>query len=214
MDRIKIIWVGRFVDFKISSIIMMINFIKENPKYFFTLVGYGNYKRKIERYIKFNNIKNIKIIGKSSPEEINNIIKENHIGYCMGTSVLETAKLGLPTLIAPMLPSNSYKKFKEPVCLGIFGENSGYNLGETVLKDNMSLKKIKTCVENIVNNYEYYSRLTLKKIQQFDIELIAPKYYLVIKNSSMKLQKNEKIFPKVPIIKYFLKRIYIKLLRY
>lgn len=211
INEIRIVWVGRFVNFKYSSIIMMLNFIKDNPNFHLTLIGYGNYKQRIEKYIKKRNIQNIDIIGPVSPNELDQLIDKSHIGYCMGTSILETAKLGIPTLIAPILSPKYHKSSYEQKCLGIFGENSEFNLGERITKNESEFRSIKMCIDKILNNYESYSKLTINHVQKFELGIISNQYFKLITDSKLQFKKDEIALSKPPIIKYVAKKIFYSL---
>ncbi|OAA26749.1 hypothetical protein AT15_06275 [Kosmotoga arenicorallina S304] len=203
---IRIVWVGRFVDFKLSSIIMIIDFVRRNPGYHLTLIGYGPCEKRIRRYIRKNSVPNVDFAGKVHPDELDKKLLNYDIGYCMGTSILETAKLGIPTVIAAMLPKNYYKK-NQGVCLGIFGKDSGFNLGELDIDDKSHLSSIDDCIKDIVENYAEYSSLTLSHVHRFEMGEITEEYLNLIKSSTLCLEKDSVVLPKPPIIKYVAKRI-------
>jgi hypothetical protein len=206
----KIIYIGRFVNFKLSSIIMILNYIKLHPQDQLTIIGYGNCENIIKSYIKKHSIKNVNILGKIHPNELNDIILEHDIAYCMGTSALETAKYGIPTIIAPMLPKNYWRK-KMDICLGIFGENKDFNLGEIDKKNNSKFESLHICINKIKNNYQNYQLLTLNHIKNFDLDKITNQYLNIIQNSNLKISEIEQYFLKAPILKYIAKKFYYNL---
>lgn len=115
----KIIWIGRIVDFKIPSLLKMIDFVKENPAYSMTIVGDGN-REEIESYLQKNTIfkYNIFFKGQVNYDELASIINQHSIGYAMGTSLIELAQYKMPVIVA--LASLDHLPFKRPICGGLF----------------------------------------------------------------------------------------------
>lgn len=124
----KIVWLGRIVDFKISAIKAMIDFISVTDDYTFDIIGYGN-ESLVNNYISKKSVgSKVKIIGRIPHDQLSSILSSYHIGYGMGTSMAELSMCGLPTIVA--LASPDFKSFKTPICAGLVFEQKFGNVGD------------------------------------------------------------------------------------
>lgn len=205
LKKIKIIWLGRFVDFKMSGILMMIDYVSKNKNINFDLIGYGKYKKKLIKIVKKKKLKNIKILNAIHPSMIKAKILEYNIGFCTGTSVLEVAKYGIPTIISPMMNINQYKKFSDPVCNGLFSKFSKYNIGETFYPGAQPLEKIENVVNQILSNYDLVVRETIEYVKNFSDKKVFMQYLDFFNKKSFFKSKIE--IPKISLYKYILMRL-------
>lgn len=151
----KIIWIGRLVDFKIPSIISMIEFVSCNTEYSLTIVGDGNKKPLFDYLKKISmDITRVNFAGEVPYHELGEIIKNHSIGYGMGTSLIELAKYRIPVVIA--LASYSHKYFDRQICGGLFYDKSkGCDGSDLILKKSGNfIPKIKDVVSEIENDYQ------------------------------------------------------------
>ncbi len=152
----KILWIGRIVDFKIPSLIEMINFIK-NSEYSLTIVGDGKLD-KIKSYVKKNKIELNKIIflGQVDYKFLPQIIKEHSIGYAMGTSLVELAQFKMPVIIA--LASYNHKLFNCQICGGLFYDKELGCDGSQLIFTN--IKDVKFTISDAIHQIEnHYGRI-------------------------------------------------------
>lgn len=121
---LKIITIGRFVPFKISTVLSMIEIVDELilDGYNITYSIYGDgsaidvVQNKIDRTSKPNNFK----IGPFVDDgNYANICLEHDIFYGMGGAVIRAAMLRMPSLIA-------IQRCIEPVCYGLVSEHDHY----------------------------------------------------------------------------------------
>lgn len=132
----KILWIGRFVDFKLPAIASMLSFISDHQDYSLTLIGDGDMEY-INNYAKERNLNlsNVHFLGSQPYNKIDSIIKEHSIGYACGTSIVEIGKHGLPVITALFSPD--HKLYSRAICGGLYNNkykgNEGNNLlvGET-----------------------------------------------------------------------------------
>lgn len=124
-----ILWIGRLVDFKLSSLYVILNFIKRRSDYQLSIVGDGN-KALVEKYIRDNNISesNINFIGQVKYEDLKSVILNHSIGYASGSSIIEMTKYGLPVVMA--LQDNKHTPFTRDICGGLFCNTSKGNFAE------------------------------------------------------------------------------------
>jgi len=150
----KIIWIGRFVDFKIPSIVSMIEFVSSNKDYSLTIVGDGN-KKKILDYVKQNSldISRVNFVGEVPYHKLGEVIKKHSIGYGMGTSLIELAQYKLPVIIA--LASYTHQFFSRSICGGLFyNKAKGCDGSDLMLISPNDVKEtIKIAIEEIECNY-------------------------------------------------------------
>lgn len=155
LNEKKIIWIGRFVDFKIPSIVSMIDFVSNNQEYSLTIVGDGD-KKKILNYIQKNSldISRISFVGEIPYHNLGEVIKKHSIGYGMGTSLIELAQYKLPVIIA--LASYTHKFFDRQICGGLFYDKAkGCDGSDLILisPDNIELT-IKDAIAEIESDYQ------------------------------------------------------------
>ena len=125
----RIVWLGRIVDFKIPAILSMIDFVSNNAGYQYDIIGYG-YEDVVNDYISFKNIPagRVNLIGKVPHDQLDSQLSSYHVGYGMGTSVIEMVGRGLPTIVALAKPN--FKQFKQPICAGFVHEQKYGNVGD------------------------------------------------------------------------------------
>lgn len=147
----KIIWIGRFVDFKIPALVSMIHFINNNEEYSLTIIGDGD-KKKIFRYLEKYSLctKRISFIGEVPYNQLGEIIRKHSIGYAMGTSLIELAEYRIPVVIA--LASYDHKFFKKQICGGLFYDKAkGCDGSDLVL---VSPENITTTINDVILEIE------------------------------------------------------------
>lgn len=205
----KIVWLGRIVDFKLPSIISMIDFIENNEDYSFHIIGYGE-ESKIYKYInskKKNTIKKrIFFEGKIKHSCLQEKLQNYDIGYGMGTSIIELAAAQLPTIVATASPN--FKRFKTPICSGLSYEADYGNVGDELYdpsKKTRSLKLISSCIKKIEDNYTLEQEKCFEHIQNtFSIEDNMNAYKALFLSLNHKINIFESIASPKPS---FLKRL-------
>ena len=125
----KILWIGRLVDFKLSSLYVILNFIKRRSDYTLSIIGDGN-KAIVDKYIEDNQIpkENIRFLGQIRYDDLKDVILKHSIGYASGSSIIEIAKYGLPVIMA--LQDNKHILFKRDICGGLFCNTTKGNFAE------------------------------------------------------------------------------------
>lgn len=178
----KILWIGRIVDFKIPPMLVLLNFLKRNPDFSLSIVGYGE-EATIRNYIKDNCIDpaQVTFLGKVEYSKLGEIINEHSIGYAMGTSIIEIAKYGLPVVMA--LANSNYKPFKSDICGDTFYHS---NMGDVGVAYNLSGREedfplIDDVMHYIVENYDSEARKTYENVREnYDLEKGINKYLRLI----------------------------------
>lgn len=205
-----VIWIGRFVDFKFTGIMNIIKFMEKNPKFYLTMVGYGPYEQKMRKYIEKHNIRNVELRGQIKPEEIKEVVSEMDLGYATGTSILEIAQYGVPTVISPMLGAKYCKKY-ENRCVGIFGATGNYNVGEVTSRDYGTLLKLDETMYDVVKNYEQYEDRGEQFIREFELGRVVSAYQELFKECKLEACDVRSIPPTPGLAKRIYKALYYKI---
>ncbi|PLA75548.1 hypothetical protein CYQ88_00860 [Hydrogenovibrio sp. SC-1] len=130
-DVIKLGWVGRLSDFKISILNRVVKdafrFSNENKKKVeFYIVGDGEYASSLidlsSNYFTIHRLSYIK------PSELNKFMLSLGMLFAMGTSALDGAKLGVPTVRLDY----SYLEIPKSYRYKFFYEIHGFSLGEKI----------------------------------------------------------------------------------
>lgn len=164
----KIIWIGRIVNFKIPSLLVVLNFLKSYPEYTLTIIGYGE-EEYINNYIHKHGInkEQINFLGKVDYSGIGDVIKQHSIGYAMGTSIIELGKFGIPVIMA--LSRLDYKKFKTDICGDLFYKAAKGDVG-SAYNSNPSegeFPLLEDVVKYIENNYEETAKKTYEYVKDY-----------------------------------------------
>ena len=191
-EKIKVLWIGRIdIDFKIhilKKILIDLNDIGIEYNIEFNIVGSGPGIKGLDLFCE--NIKNITIkkYGTVNEKNLIDIIKENHIGFAMGTSALEMAINKLPTILLDFSYNEIKYKYKYKLvkdgydfivgkCIDDFSDEEkkrGYTLNEMfelILSqyENISFD----CYNYVVNNHSKH--------------LVKERLLLAIKNTELSL---------------------------
>jgi len=148
-------WVGRIADFKItilnrtmSDTFDYANKIKKEIN--FIVVGNGEYEEKLfdttSEYFKITRISNIK------PSELNDFMLTLDMLFVMGTTALDGAKLGIPTVRLDY----SYMSIPKDYKYKFFYEVKGYSMGERI--DSKCFQKGNHTLEELLTIYELDSK--------------------------------------------------------
>ena len=180
---LKIVWMGRIVDFKLPAILAMIDVIANTQGVEFYIIGYGN-ERAVKKYIKKKNVgRRVKLVGKVKPGELPAALSKYDIGYAMGTSLVELTAHGLPTIVALAKPN--FRRFRKPICAGLVFEQMLGNVGDDLYA--CGVERLPT-IEEKINEILASPEKVLEKSTScigimFDFDCNIDKYLDVILNS-------------------------------
>ncbi len=161
-------WVGRIADFKVSILNKVINdaydfSVENNRNIIFHIVGSGEYENNvINRASKYFKIKKIPHI---QPNDLNEFMLSLDILFAMGTSALDGAKLGLPTVMLDY----SYFKVSNSYLYKFFYETDGFCLGQKIDGKcfNNGLHSINTVLQELITGKDELSKKTFNKYAKF-----------------------------------------------
>ena len=179
----KILWIGRFVNFKLPSLCAMLNFLKRHPDYSLSVVGYGAEKF-VQDYMDKNCIDRNQVVflGTVDYDKLGEVIQGHAIGYAMGTSIIEMTQYGIPVIMA--MASPDYKLFSKDICGGLYVNKSQGNVGVDLFYDN-DLNKFPTIdetISSIEGDYLNSAKSSYECIRKmFDFETNAEAYISSLK---------------------------------
>ncbi len=214
-------WVGRLCDFKAYSLIYTIKklsslaFAQKKPIHF-TIIGEGPFKREISDLLVNHEWFSLEMLGSLKPETLDNYLLENtDVLTGMGTSALEGAKLGIPTILLDI----SYYPVKGDYKFRWLHETENFDLAHDLtqfdLKEgNLSLKYM---LDDLHNNYQALSKKALEYfLKNHEMKIVLDKFILKVKETEMKFSDinpallNKSIVRKTYDILRGLKRTYRK----
>lgn len=189
-DYLNFTWIGRLCDFKSHILIYTIkklNIIAREKKvkinYF--IIGDGPFRKKIKDSVINNEWFTLEMVGTIKPDVIDNYLLENTDVFTgMGTSALEGAKLGIPTIL---LDISSYP-IKGDYKFRWLHESKNFDLGHDITQNdledgNLNLTQI---FDDLINNYNNLSFNALNYfMQNHEMKTVLEKFIFKINQSEM-----------------------------
>lgn len=133
-DVIRITWVGRIVDFKYYILAYTLKHLDKlndhiDCKVVVTIIGGGEYNSRLKRDAeRLNNI-DVTFLEHINPAELDQFIQDStDVMFAMGTSALEAAKLGIPTVLLDV----AYGEVKGDYQYRFLYERDGSTLGDVI----------------------------------------------------------------------------------
>lgn len=158
-------WLGRIVDFKVYSLIKSINdlssyAVNNKANIVFHIIGNGAKLDYLKSRIKLNNFITLKYLSNIEPDDLNSYLIDNiDLMFAMGTSALDSAKLGLPTVLLDI----SYKELPSTYLYKFLHETIKYSLGDMLnLSSSNGTYSIKEVIDILVNNYKELAEDSIK----------------------------------------------------
>lgn len=144
-NEYKIAWIGRMVDFKFNILKRALNdldYLSDSNKKIkieIVIIGNGPKKKNLDLHIKKLKNISIELIDYISPGEIENFLLLNEIDIlmAMGTSALEGARLGIPTILLDI----AYNEVRDGYNYQWINERDGFTLGDVINQNHYSDKK-------------------------------------------------------------------------
>lgn len=208
-------WVGRLCDFKSYILIYTLRKLcilaeKNKIKIKFSIIGDGAFKKMIGGQIVNTDWFNVEFLGSLSPDLLNkHLLNNTDVMAAMGTSALEGAKLGIPTIVLDIsyFPVSSDYKFRW------LHETLNFDLGHDMTiddfeKNNLSLEKI---LLDVVNDYHILSNKAYNYFKSnHDMEYVINKFLSATQNCELRFSDIPPSILKKSILRqayYFIKRI-------
>lgn len=158
-EKLKVAWVGRLDDFKIPILLHTLSRLNDVTCFNieFDVIGDGGKKNTVvERSDCLDRLK-VNFKGNVNYTELDRILLQYHLVFAMGTSALDSARLGIPTVVLDYSYSEiiGYYKYR------LLRTSTGYNVAEEISQQHMELvSSLDGMLQDIVNNYEQESKFT------------------------------------------------------
>ena len=167
-NNLQICWIGRLCDFKINILVYTINKLNVFSEKFkfniiYTIIGDGPFMNKLKS-IKFkNDYFKLKLLGGVSTNKLANLLlSEVHLVTAMGTSALESGKLGIPTILLDY----SYSKIPFNYKFRWLFESKNFELGHEITINDLDEKgdSLFKMLNYAKSNYEKISEKTFNYV--------------------------------------------------
>lgn len=165
-NTIHFIWIGRVVDFKYFALEKFINDLEaycttnsSNAK--LTIIGNGDYIVPLQRLCK--RLSNIEVVfvGEIGLKDLGFYISKCHCAIAMGTSAIDCACLGIPTIVLDF----DYKKFPSNYRYKFIHEQSGATLGRSLSRSRSGGQALEHIMENIIDDHTSLGEKSYRYVQ-------------------------------------------------
>lgn len=222
-DNLIFCWIGRLADFKTNILIYTITKLSEiatrkKTQIIMYVIGDDGPDAKIIRELNLNNRWFKKVdLGEMTRQSLKIFLKENvDVVTAMGTSALESAQLGIPTILLDFSygPVCGDYKFK-----WLF-ESTGCSLGEAINADHYEKnnKTLDNAIEALSNNYSQISKKCLEYyIKNHSMAHVCNRFLNALDNATFQYEDFDPDFLKKGcVMKSYelLKNIYYSLRRF
>jgi glycosyltransferase involved in cell wall biosynthesis len=176
-DVIHITWVGRIVDFKYYILAYTLKHLDKlndhiGCKLVVTIIGGGEYSDRLKRDAEQLNSIEVTFIEHVNPSELDQFIQDStDVMFAMGTSALEAAKLGIPTVLLDV----AYGEVKGDYQYRFLYERDGSTLGDVINLKQLN-KESKTT--SIAHNSSLLGLLHRLRREYKDLSNETKKYFL------------------------------------
>lgn len=187
--KLRVVWVGRVVDFKFFTLqraLIELNRLQPplSVDITMTIVGSGEYHQRLsEETKKLPNIE-CSFIEHISPDKLDDfLIGSADLLFAMGTSAMEGARLGIPTILLDI--ANAPVSADYPFTW--LHKRKGFTLGDMIQKDdyipgNSSLEE---CIQELIHDYSGLSEKARSYIiNNHDLSQVADKLINALNNAS------------------------------
>jgi hypothetical protein len=190
-DILNFTWVGRLCDFKSHILMYTIKKLSslafgQKKKIRFSIIGEGPFKREINNLNVYHEWFSIEMLGSLKPDVLDNYLLEHtDVLTGMGTSALEGAKLGIPTILLDI----SYYPVKGDYKFRWLHESKNFDLAHDITQ--FDLKEGNLSLNNMLNDlHSNYQVLSTKALEYFlenhEMKIVLDKFILKVKETEMK----------------------------
>lgn len=188
-EKLKISWVGRLCDFKYHILAYTINRIYEFSNKFktcvvFSIIGDGPFYDELNKLSDRNNqYFELIMLGTINPVELDRtLLNHSDVIVGMGTSALEGAKLGIPTIVLDF----SYYTIKQDYKYRWLHDTQNYDLGHDISNDDYlsGNNSIEDMLKLILVEYNVLSQMSLDYFNKYHtISSVSNKLILACNNT-------------------------------
>jgi len=188
-NDMKCIWIGRIGDFKVHILLYTLKKLDElskqtSKKILFSVVGTGEYLNYLKR--ETESLKNIQInyIDYIDPKNLKEHLKDIDVGFAMGTSALDFAKYGLPTVLLDFAYEEIKKDYKFNWLYDTINFTLGREINDTLCEENN--KSLENILNDVEVNYQKISNKSFDYINyNFNIENNVKEFIKFVENADL-----------------------------
>jgi hypothetical protein len=209
-------WIGRLCDFKSYILIYCIKKMsllssKLKLKIQYSVIGDGPFLKKIQELNVNHDFFNLELLGALKTNELGNYLENNtDILTAMGTSALEGAKLGIPTILLDYSYFSIVGDYKFRWLHDTKNFDLAHEISDSDIKEgNQTLNYI---FEEILRDYDNLSKKSYNYfINNHELELVMHKFISKVRTSEMRFSDINKNLLKKNIIRktYDFYKLYI-----
>lgn len=198
-SNITISYVGRSVIWKMNPVIKVLSDLielndKRNIKLNLVCDDISTFKNFIQQQIQLPKNISIQYYEKLSLEELNNILTESDMHFAMGTSALDGAKLGIPTILIDA----SYNQFPSDYRYRWIYESDDLNLGIVLNYNTFTTTGIHT-ISEVLDSAIKFSDAIGEKCKyyaetHYDINNVSKKILEYKKTATLTMQSFRNLF--------------------
>ena len=187
-DFLNFGWMGRIEDFKTPILLHTLNRLSrvKGIQFDFTVIGKGIDTCKLENFRQRCTNYQIKIVEEVHPSEITSHLSRFDILFAMGTSALEGAKIGKPTILLDY----SFEKINRLYRFELIYEKKGFSLGESITK--LHFEEVCSLEKKIFSILDNYSKVSSECQnywrKNFSSEVFISSFSNAISKSSMQIK--------------------------
>jgi hypothetical protein len=199
-------WIGRLCDFKSHILIYTLKKVsllayERKLKINYNIIGDGPFKSKIANLNVNHKWFSLNMLGSLEPKHLDTfLLKNTDVLTAMGTSALEGAKLGIPTILLDI----SYYPIKGDYKFRWLHNSHNYDLAHDLTnsdfkKDNNTLNKM---IDDLIQNYKLLSDQTLEYFQlNHSIQFVLMNFITKIQKTQMKFSELDPLLFKKSIVR-------------
>jgi hypothetical protein len=166
---LNISWIGRICDFKINSLNLLIRHLahvslKLKQKLILYVIGSGNEEKNLKYDNHLNRYFKVIIIGSLSKLKLDEFLYSNiDINASMGTSVLESAKFGIPSIVLDFDLNN----INDNYTFRWLHETLNYDLGHFITNADYGANN---SMEKMITHFNNEGEVISKKVYNYYLE--------------------------------------------
>lgn len=189
-QKLNFIWIGRIADFKVHILVYTIRkildyAIAKDLEIGFHIVGTGDYLEYLKNSFTGNN--SIQYYDYVAPTDLKRFLSNKDIAIGMGTSALDMAKYGLPTILLDFI----YEELHDDYIFNWLFETKNYTLGRQIDTSMIAdgNDSLEIMLDNVRFNYHELSQKTFDYIlENFELKVVIGKLINVIENTTLEYQ--------------------------
>lgn len=156
--KIKMGWVGRLEDFKIPILLHTLTRLDAIPslEIEFDVVGDGPQASVVREHVENLDRLSVHFKGRVSHAELDKVLSNQHVVFAMGTSALDSARLGIPTFCLDY----SYESILGNYRFRLLRSSEGFNVAEEITPEHMEpTSSLEDSLHTLLERYALESRL-------------------------------------------------------